>query len=134
MAQPADADNRLEASLYRTDLRDAIIFGSNSRPQRGLGTINGFEAALKQELFGWQSNLGVAIIDPATATRPHPGAPCPRTLSLDLDRQFDRLGLGASWQAVSGSYDDLNNQQPWVAMPCWACVAAGSSIARSSWS
>jgi vitamin B12 transporter len=33
-------------------------------------------------------------------------------VSLDLDRQFDRLGLGASWQAVSNSYDDLNNQQP----------------------
>ncbi|MNP02227.1 Vitamin B12 transporter BtuB [compost metagenome] len=33
-------------------------------------------------------------------------------MSWDLDRQFDRLGLGASWQAVSSSYDDLNNQQP----------------------
>jgi vitamin B12 transporter len=30
-------------------------------------------------------------------------------LSLDLDRQFDRLGLGATWQAVSGSYDDEDN-------------------------
>lgn len=33
-------------------------------------------------------------------------------MSLDLDRQFDRLGLGASWQAVSGSYDDKDNRQP----------------------
>ena len=31
-------------------------------------------------------------------------------MSLDLDRQFDRLGLGATWQAVSGSYDDENNR------------------------
>ncbi|CRL50354.1 TonB-dependent receptor domain-containing protein [Pseudomonas sp. URMO17WK12:I11] len=107
-------NSRLEASLYRTDLEDAIIFGSNSRPENvASARINGFEAALKQELFGWQSNLGVAIIDPRDRDTGHTLARrARRTLSLDLDRQFDRLGLGASWQAVSSSYDDLNNQQP----------------------
>jgi vitamin B12 transporter len=106
--------SRLEASLYRTDLEDAIIVGSNDRPQNvASARINGFEAALKQELFGWQSNLGVAIIDPRDRDSGHTLARrARRTLSLDLDRQFDRLGLGASWQAVSSSYDDENNQQP----------------------
>ena len=106
--------SRLEASLYRTDLQDAIIFGSNSRPQNvASARINGFEAALKQELLGWQSNLGVAIIDPRDRDTGHTLARrARRTLSWDLDRQFDRLGLGASWQAVSSSYDDLKNQQP----------------------
>ncbi|MBV7526795.1 TonB-dependent receptor [Pseudomonas sp. PDM29] len=106
--------SRLETSLYRTDLEDAIIFGSNSRPENvASARINGFEAALKQELFGWQSNLGVAIIDPRDRDTGHTLARrARRTLSLDLDRQFDRLGLGASWQAVSSSFDDLNNQQP----------------------
>jgi vitamin B12 transporter len=106
-------NSRLEASLYRTDLEDAIIFGSNSRPENvASARINGFEAALKQELFGWQSNLGVAIIDPRDRDTGHTLARrARRTLSLDLDRQFDRLGLGASWQAVSSSYDDLANQQ-----------------------
>ncbi|WP_065259555.1 TonB-dependent receptor domain-containing protein [Pseudomonas bananamidigenes] len=106
--------SRLEASLYRTDLQDAIIFGSNSRPQNvASARINGFEAALKQELLGWQSNLGVAIIDPRDRDTGHTLARrARRTLSWDLDRQFDRLGLGASWQAVSSSYDDLSNQQP----------------------
>lgn len=106
--------SRLETSLYRTDLEDAIIFGSNLRPENvASARINGFEAALKQELFGWQSNLGVAIIDPRDRDTGHTLARrARRTLSLDLDRQFDRLGLGASWQAVSNSYDDLNNQQP----------------------
>ncbi len=106
--------SRLEASLYRTDLKDAIIVGSNYRPQNvASARINGFEAALKQELFGWQSNLGVAIIDPQDRASGHTLARrARRTLSLDLDRQFDRLGLGASWQAVSSSYDDENNQQP----------------------
>ena len=33
-------------------------------------------------------------------------------MSLDLDRQFDRLGVGASWQAVSRSYNDEKNEHP----------------------
>ncbi|MCY1400432.1 Vitamin B12 transporter BtuB [compost metagenome] len=105
--------SRLETSLYRTNLEDAIIFGSNSRPENvASARIDGFEAALKQELFGWQSNLGVAIIDPRDRDSGHTLARrARRTLSLDLDRQFDRLGLGASWQAVSSSYDDENNLQ-----------------------
>ena len=106
--------SRLEASIYRTDLQDAIIFGSNSRPENvASARINGFEAALKQELFGWQSNLGVAIIDPRDRDSGHTLARrARRTLSWDLDRQFDQIGVGASWQAVSSSYDDLKNENP----------------------
>lgn len=105
--------SRLEASIYRTDLQDAIIFGSNSRPENvASARINGFEAALKQELFGWQSNLGVSIIDPRDRDSGHTLARrARRTLSWDVDRQFDRLSLGASWQAVSSSYDDRDNQK-----------------------
>ena len=104
---------RLEASLYRTDLRDAIILDSASKPQNvAAARINGFEAALKQELFGWQGNLGLALIDPRDRESGHTLARrARRTLSLDLDRQFDRLGVGASWQAISSSYDAQDNTQ-----------------------
>ena len=104
---------RLEASLYRTDLRDAIILDSASKPQNvASARINGFEAALKQELFGWQGNLGLALIDPRDRESGHTLARrARRTLSLDLDRQFDRLGVGASWQAISSSYDAQDNTQ-----------------------
>ncbi|RQO60321.1 TonB-dependent receptor [Pseudomonas sp. KBW05] len=104
---------RLEASLYRTDLRDAIILDSASKPQNvASARINGFEAALKQELFGWQGNLGLSLIDPRDRDSGHTLARrARRTLSLDLDRQFDRLGVGASWQAISGSYDAQDNTQ-----------------------
>ncbi|MFT0473950.1 TonB-dependent receptor domain-containing protein [Pseudomonas antarctica] len=105
---------RLEASLYRTDLSDAIVLDSTSKPQNvASARINGFEAALKQELFGWQGNLGVAFIDPRDRDTGHTLARrARRTLSLDLDRQFDKLGVGASWQAISSSYDDENNRNP----------------------
>ncbi|UMZ11397.1 TonB-dependent receptor [Pseudomonas sp. MPFS] len=104
--------SRLEVSLYRTDLRDAIIFKNDGPQNISSARINGFETSLKQELFGWQGNLGLAIIDPRDRDKGHTlPRRARRTLSLDLDRQFDRLGLGASWLAVSGSYDDEKNTQ-----------------------
>jgi vitamin B12 transporter len=103
----------LEASLYRTDLQDAIALDADFSPQNiGSARINGFEAALKQQVLGWNANLGVSIIDPRDRdTGRTLNRRARRTLNLDMDRQFDRLGLGASWQAVSGSYNDEANQQ-----------------------
>ncbi|NVZ21026.1 TonB-dependent receptor domain-containing protein [Pseudomonas costantinii] len=105
--------SRLEASLYRTDIQDAIVFASGGPQNVSSARINGFEAALKQELFGWQSSLAIALIDPRDRDTGHTLARrAKRTVSLDLDRQFDRFGVGASWQAVSSSYDDAANKQP----------------------
>jgi len=105
--------SRLEASLYRTDIQDAIVFGSDGPQNVSSARINGFEAALKQELFGWQGSLGLALIDPRDRDSGRTLARrARRTVSLDLDRQFDQFGVGASWQAVSSSYDDAKNQQP----------------------
>ncbi|QSL88471.1 TonB-dependent receptor domain-containing protein [Pseudomonas atacamensis] len=120
-------NSRVEASLYQIDLKDAIIYADGRPPQNvASARINGFEAALKHELFGWQSNLGVAIIDPRDRDTGHTLARrARRTASWDLDRQFDRLGLGASWQLVSGSYDDLNNTQ--------SLGGYGTLGLRSSW-
>ena len=102
---------RLEASLYRTDLSDAIILDAGKPQNVASARINGFEAALKQELFGWQGNLGLSLIDPRDRDSGHTLARrARRTVNLDLDRQFDQLGLGASWQAISSSYDDEANR------------------------
>ncbi|AZF49867.1 TonB-dependent receptor domain-containing protein [Pseudomonas sp. R2-7-07] len=102
---------RLEASLYRTDLSDAIILDGGKPQNVASARINGFEAALKQELFGWQGNLGVSLIDPRDRDSGHTLARrARRTMNLDLDRQFDKFGVGASWQAISSSYDDEANR------------------------
>ncbi|MCY7262453.1 TonB-dependent receptor plug domain-containing protein [Pseudomonas protegens] len=103
--------SRLEASIYRTDIKEAIIYDRVAqRPENvGAARINGFEAALKQELLGWQTSIGTAIIDPRNRKDGHQlPRRARRTLSLDLDRQFDPLAFGASWQLVSKSYEDLN--------------------------
>ena len=105
-------DSRLEASLYRTDLRDAIIFGQDSIPRNvASARINGFEMALDQQWGEWRSQLGLALIDPRDRDSGHTLARrARRTLSLDLDRQFERFTVGGSWQAVSASYDDEANR------------------------
>ncbi|MDP9519102.1 TonB-dependent receptor plug domain-containing protein [Pseudomonas protegens] len=106
--------SRLETSVYRTDIRDAIIFDFGAQRPENIGSarINGLETALKQEWFGWQSSLGAAIIDPRNRQS---GEQLPRrarrTLNLDLDRQFEQLGLGASWQLVSDSREDQSPQK-----------------------
>ena len=103
---------RLEASLYRTDIKDAIANDQDFIPQNiATARIHGFELALQQELFGWQGQLGVAFVDPRDRDSGHTlNRRARRTLSLDLDRAFGDFAVGASWQAASSSYDDPNNQ------------------------
>ncbi|PYC20367.1 TonB-dependent receptor domain-containing protein [Pseudomonas mosselii] len=107
--------SRLETSLYRTNLRDAISYDveANNMGNVAQARINGFEMALEQQWGGWKSQLGLALIDPRDQKSGHTLARrARRTLSLDIDRQFDRLNVGASWQAVSGSYNDETNNAP----------------------
>ncbi|WP_019409424.1 TonB-dependent receptor domain-containing protein [Pseudomonas psychrophila] len=106
--------SRLETSLYRTDIHDAIVADADFIPQNiGAVRITGVESALRQEWFGWQSSLGVALIDPRDRDTGHTlSRRARRTLSVDLDRQFDRFGVGATWQAVSSSFNDEDNKQP----------------------
>lgn len=100
----------LQASLYRTDLRDAI----NGWPAENVdkARINGFESSLQHELLGWQTALGLSMIDPRDRTTGKQlNRRAKRTLSLDVDRQFDDWSFGATWQAVSRTYDDAANER-----------------------
>lgn len=103
---------RLEASLYRTDIEDAIASDQDFIPQNIAETrIHGFEANLQQELFGWQGQLGIAFVDPRDRDSGHTlNRRARRTLSLDLDRAFGAFAVGATWQLASSSYDDPDNQ------------------------
>lgn len=103
----------LQTSVYRSDIEDAIVANEVSFyvPQNVQhARINGFEAAVQQELFGWQGNLALALIDPRDRDSGHTLLRrAKRTLSLDLDRRFGDVSLGAGWRAVSGRYDDADN-------------------------
>ena len=108
---------KLEASLYRTDFRDLIAtVTTNDSPWEGTtaninrARVNGFEASLKQELYGWHGEFGLSIIDPRDRETGHTlSNRAKRTLSLNLDRQFGDIGVGASFTAVSSSYGNATN-------------------------
>ena len=109
---------RLEASIYRTDVRDLIAYVWNSSTFVGrnynvdTARINGFEASLQHELLGWQTTLGVSLIDPRDRDSGHTlQRRAKRTLNLDIDRNFGAFGIGASWQLVSRSFDDPANNR-----------------------
>ncbi|MAB97172.1 MAG: TonB-dependent receptor [Pseudomonadaceae bacterium] len=103
--------SELQMSLYRTDLKDAIVLDQNFIPQNTQrARINGFETSLKQEWFGWQSNLALSLIDPRDRETGHTlPRRAKRTLSLDLDRQFGDFSVGTNLRAVSGRFDDAAN-------------------------
>ncbi|MFK3684153.1 TonB-dependent receptor domain-containing protein [Pseudomonas sp. NPDC088890] len=106
------SSSRLEASLYRTDLRDAIIFPDMQTKPYNVASarIDGVELTLHQQWQAWQAQLGLALIDPRDRDSGHTLARrARRTLSLDVDRQFERFSVGGSWQAVSSSYNEEKN-------------------------
>ncbi|MCQ4271339.1 TonB-dependent receptor [Pseudomonas kuykendallii] len=101
----------LDVSVYRTQLEDAIVLDENFIPQNVQNArINGFEASLDDQLFGWQANLALGLTDPRDRDSGHVlPRRVKRTLSLALDRRFGDFGIGATWRAVSGVYDDAAN-------------------------
>lgn len=103
--------SQLQLSLYRTEITDAIVLDQDFIPQNlQKARINGFEAALAQEFGGWRSNLALGLIDPRDRETGHTLARrAKRTLTLDVDRQFDSFSAGATWRGVSGRYDDAEN-------------------------
>ncbi|SDH68534.1 TonB-dependent receptor domain-containing protein [Pseudomonas panipatensis] len=106
------AGNHLEAAAYRTEVNDLIAWDSASNQPENIAKarIDGIEASIGRELYGWQGNLGLSLIDPRDRDTGHTlPRRARRTLSLDLDRQFGAFGLGGSWRALSNSYADAAN-------------------------
>lgn len=106
----------LEASLYRTDFRDLIVYVSDpvtweaTMENVNRARVNGFEATLKQELFGWQGELGISLIDPRDRETGHTSPNrARRTAVLNLDRAFGDVSVGATFTAVSSSYANAAN-------------------------
>lgn len=103
----------LELSVYRIDIEDAIVsdISTDWQPYNvQTARINGLEAALSEQMFGWQAQLALGLIDPRDRDSGHTlPRRAKRTLSLDLDREFGDFSVGANWRAVSGRYDDASN-------------------------
>ena len=96
----------LESSLYRNDIDDLIAYKGSSTENIGQARINGFETSLSQELLGWQTSLGFSLVDSRNRDNGQTLQLTPkRSIFLDVDRPFGDFSAGASWRAVSQSYD-----------------------------
>ncbi len=126
---------RLEASIYRTDIEDAIVLDSSWTPMNiSEARINGFEAALSHELMGWHGELGVSVIDPRDRdTGKTLSRRARRTLSLDLDRQFGAVSVVPAGAPSAVPTATRPIRANWPAMAYSACAAAGRSATRSNW-
>ncbi|MDM1706824.1 TonB-dependent receptor domain-containing protein [Thiopseudomonas alkaliphila] len=115
----------LTASLYRTNIRDAIVFQDIPR-NVNKARINGFEASLLHKIYDLDGSLNISIIDPRDRKSGHQlPRLAKRTLSYDLDKQLGAFGMGATWKLVSSSYNKVDNAR--------AIAGYGTLDLRGSW-
>lgn len=103
----------LESSLYRTDIRNAIVVDEFWIPQNFAKVrVNGFETSLQHELFGAQGALNLSLVDSRDRATGHQMPRiAKRTLSYDLDKQLGAFGVGGTWRVASSSFNDAENNQ-----------------------
>jgi len=107
----------LESSLYRTDIRDMIVYKPTG-PFTGVmdninkARINGFETSLLHEFFGANGALNLSFVDSRDRESGHQNPRiAKRTLSYDLDKQLGAFGVGGTWRMASSSFNDADNDQ-----------------------
>lgn len=105
----------LESSIYRTDIRNAIVSNINTSyvPENiEQARINGLETSLKHDVFGAQGALSLSFVDSRDRETGHQLALISkRTLSYDLDKQLGVFGIGGTWRVASKSFNDAKNKQ-----------------------
>jgi vitamin B12 transporter len=96
---------------YRTRIDNLIVLDSSFIPANlSTAQIDGIEASLSGNWLGWDSKLAATWLDPQDENT---GNTLPRrsrrNLRIDTDRQFGKLGAGATFIAQSSRYDDSAN-------------------------
>lgn len=105
-----------DVHAYQTDIDHLIATVCNtttwvcSAENVNEARIRGLETQLSATLAGWQSGLGLSVIDPRDVGTGHV---LPRrtkqALKLDTDRAFGRAHFGVTWLAQGRRYDDAAN-------------------------
>ncbi len=110
-------DTRWSLAAYRNEVRDLISTQLHDPANFIYRAVNlntarlqGLELSLEREVLGWRTSASASLLDPRDTESGHTlPRRARRTLNLDLDRQFGAYAVGATWQANSSSYDDVNN-------------------------
>jgi vitamin B12 transporter len=104
---------RLDA--FQTDIDDLISYDSRVFRASNIdrARIRGAEIGAGATVGGWRIDAQASFADPRNLGADHDGKLLPRrvrrAVRVDLDRDFGKLGFGASWIAEGMRYDDAGN-------------------------
>jgi vitamin B12 transporter len=102
---------QLQASIYQTDITDAIVLDSGFRPNNiGSARIEGAELSLSHRWQDWRADVAVDFTNPEDRNSGKQLVRrAKRTLNVDLARQLGKFSVGGNWQLISRSWDNPDN-------------------------
>ncbi|MBE0434796.1 MAG: TonB-dependent receptor [Methylomicrobium sp.] len=101
-----------EIRAYHTNLDNLIVFDINTFNLANIGKaqIDGLEAEIGTQIFGWNAKLGMNLLRPVDReTNNRLPRRTDRMLSFDLSRSFGPVDVGAFLLAEGFRYDDAAN-------------------------
>ena len=105
-----------EIRAYHTDLDNLIVYVFDpatfnlSAENIGKAQIDGLEAEIGMQIFGWNAKLGMNLLRPVDReTNNRLPRRTDRMLSFDLSRSFGPVDVGAFLLAEGYRYDDADN-------------------------
>lgn len=101
-------------SLYQNNMEDMIALDSTYTPINiDQARIRGIELIVKTRAMGWDVNSSVSFLNPENRSGVNKGKVlrnrAEELFTLDFDKQFNKLGLGATFRAQGKSYADAAN-------------------------
>ncbi|MFK7733572.1 MAG: TonB-dependent receptor [Pseudomonadales bacterium] len=109
----ADFDTvQVSAAFFQNEIENLIQFNNTTflTDQTAEAEISGLEFSVDAELFGFELSLNGSIIDPENKVNgQNLRRRAERVASFDIDRRWDRFGVGISFRAESERFDDPAN-------------------------
>lgn len=121
---------QVSVAAFQNDIEDLIQFNNTTfiTDQTAEAEIAGMEFSIDAALLGFELSLNGSLIDPENKVNgQNLRRRAERIVSLDLDKRWDRFGLGVSFHAESERYDDPANTVR-LAGYCTAGVRASYQI------
>jgi len=115
-------------NAYENQIDDLIVWAGTSpmRPENvDVARIRGIETSVATVLAGWDVAANLPVMDPQDRSKANHGhllqRRARRQFTLDVDRQFGAIGLGASLYASSERFDKASNSED-TRMPGYALM------------
>ena len=102
-----------EIRAYHTNIDNLIVFVPNAPTQNvNKAQIDGMEAEINSQIFGWQNKLNMAMMSPRDRiSHLKLIRRAEQSLSYDLSRSFDGIDVGARISAQGSRFEDRANRR-----------------------